>query len=444
MIQSNPNSNPVSAHPSGSASPDGHANPKLNPYAAVNARVLKAADILEIKESYRRLLTTPWREVKVALPMVDDKGDLRLFEGYRVQHNGVRGPYKGGVRYHPQVDLDEVRSLASLMTWKCALVDIPFGGAKGGIAVDPRSLSMRELQTLTRRFMHSLKNMVGPYKDIMAPDMGTNPQVMGWMMDAYGLLHGYTPAIVTGKPIPLGGTPGRLDATGLGVAMVARRVMEEAGEDIRQKTVAIQGFGNVGSYAALHMSNMGARIVAVADATGMLFQESGLDIAKLMLYVQNSGGVAGFPDADKPASTSKASEASEILACACDILVPAALGNVIHAGNMSHIKARYVLEGANGPVTPEADEYLHDRGVVVVPDILCNAGGVIASYFEWAQNIQVHQWEKTEHHMELERHLSEAYSEVLRLALMHKLSLREAAFVVGVDRVHKAALARGH
>ncbi len=443
MIPSKPIVNPFPNAPNPAPTHDAHdahANPKLNPFAAVNARVHKAADILEIKENYRKLLTTPWREVKVALPMLDDKGELRLFEGYRVQHNGVRGPYKGGVRYHPQVDMDEVRALASLMTWKCSLVDIPFGGAKGGIAVDPHTLSMRELQTLTRRFMHSLKKMVGPYKDIMAPDMGTNPQIMGWMMDAYGLLHGYTPAIVTGKPIPLGGTPGRLDATGLGVAMVARRVLEEKGEDIRDKTVVVQGFGNVGSYAALHMSNMGARVVAVADASGALYEKSGLDIPKLMLYAQNTGGVAGFPEAEKSSSQ----DTTEILNQACDILVPAALGNVIHGGNMAQIKTRYVLEGANGPVTPEADEFLGDRGVVVVPDILCNAGGVIASYFEWAQNIQVHQWEKTEHHMELDRHLSEAFAEVSRLAQQHNLSLREAAFVVGVDRVHKAALARGH
>lgn len=412
---------------------------KLNPFAAVNASVNRAGDLLGIKESYRKLLTTCWRETKVSLPITDDKGELRVFEGYRVQHNGYRGPYKGGVRYHPEVDLDEVKSLASLMTWKCAIVNIPFGGAKGGICLDPRQFSDRELQAVTRRFVNSIKSMIGPYKDIMAPDMGTSAKTMGWMMDTWGMIHGFTPAIVTGKPVTLQGTPDRVDATGLGVAMITRRVLEDRKEFLSGKTVAVQGFGNVGSYAALHLHRMNAKVIAVGDVSGVVVNQSGLDIEKLMTHFEAKRTLAGFDGGDF-AERGKA----DILAVECDILVPAALGHVIHSGNMDAIRARYIIEGANGPVTPEADAYLNAKGVILVPDILANAGGVVGSYFEWTQNIQMHQWERSEAKLELDKFMSAALAAVSAAAKKHGIPYREAAFVVGVDRVFQAALARGH
>jgi glutamate dehydrogenase (NAD(P)+) len=413
--------------------------PKLTPFGAVNNRVNRASDLLGIKENYRKLLTTCWRETKVSLPIIDDHGDLQVFEGYRVQHNGVRGPYKGGVRYHPDVDLDEVKSLASLMTWKCAIVNIPFGGAKGGICVDPTQLSERELQALTRRFVGSVKNMIGPYKDIMAPDMGTNPKTMGWMMDAYGQINGYTPAIVTGKPVTLEGTPDRLDATGLGVAMITRRILEERKEFLSAKTVVVQGFGNVGSFAALHLHRMNAKVIAVSDVFGVVLDRNGLDIEKLMIHMETKHTLAGFPHGEYAAR-----DALDVMELDCDILVPAALGHVIHSGNMAKIKARYIIEGANGPVSPEADDYLNKAGVIIVPDILANAGGVVGSYFEWAQNIQMHHWERADSKLELDKFMTAALLGVTQAAKKYSINYREAAFAVGVDRVYQAAVARGH
>jgi glutamate dehydrogenase (NAD(P)+) len=413
--------------------------PKPTPFGAVNARVNGASDLLGIKENYRRLLTTCWREVKVSLPFTNDRGEMDVYEGYRVQHNGVRGPYKGGVRFHPDVDLDEVKALASLMTWKCAIVNIPFGGAKGGIAVDPSKLTERELQTLSRRFMMSVKNMVGPYKDIMAPDVGTNPKVMGWMMDAYHQIHGYSPAIVTGKPVALGGSPDRLDATGLGVAMITRRILEERKEFLSGKSVVVQGFGNVGSFAALHLHRMSAKVIAIGDVSGVVRDKDGIDVEKLMAHFEANRTLKGFPQGEFAPR-----EQLDVLSLPCDILVPAALGHVIHAGNMDKIKARYVIEGANGPVTPEADEYLGRQGIIVVPDILANAGGVVGSYFEWAQNIQVHNWERAESKLELDKFMSAALAGVSAAARKHSINYREAAFVVGVERVYQAAVARGH
>jgi len=414
-------------------------NPSSSPFASVNQQVLHAAELLGMKPGYRHLLTTCWREIKVSLPVIDDHGDLRIFEGYRVQHNGVRGPYKGGIRYHPEVDLDEVKALASLMTWKCALVNIPFGGAKGGIAVDPKSLSERELQTLTRRFTHSLKSVIGPYQDIPAPDMGTSPKVMGWIMDAYGLVHGYSPAVVTGKPVTVGGIPDRLDATGLGVAIITRGILEAHQETLQGRSVAVQGFGNVGSFAALHLHRMGARIVAVNDVTGVRIDPRGLDVEAL---VENSG--AGRTLAEAATGDFIPGQVHDILATECDILVPAALGHVIHRENAAKIKAKYIVEGANAPITPEADALLLARGTVIVPDILANAGGVVASYFEWAQNIQVHQWSRQENRLELDRFLLSALEDVLRKNRELHVGYREAAFAVGVERVYQAALARGH
>ncbi len=411
---------------------------KINPYSAVNARVLRAAQALGVDANYQRLLTTCWREVKVALPILDDRGELRVFEGYRVHHNGVRGPYKGGIRYHPEVDLDEVKALASLMTWKCAVVNIPFGGAKGGVTVDPKTLSERELQTLTRRFTHSLKHVIGPYHDIPAPDMGTSPKIMGWIMDAYGLLHGYSPAVVTGKPVNIGGIPERNDATGLGVAMITRGILTEHGEELTGKTVAVQGFGNVGSFSALHLSRLGAKVIAVSDVSGILVREGGLDVEALAAHVGKGGSLrdSGLGDFD--------SAGGKLFDLKADVLIPAALGHVIHEGNMRRIKARYIVEGANGPLTPEADAYLQSQGVIVVPDILANSGGVVGSYFEWAQNIQVQPWKGAETKLELDRFMAAALRSVTVTAKKHGLSYRDAAFTVGVERVYQAALARGH
>jgi glutamate dehydrogenase (NAD(P)+) len=364
---------------------------------------------------------------------------LRVYQGYRVQHNGVRGPYKGGIRYHPEVDLDEVKALASLMTWKCALVNIPFGGAKGGIAVDPKSLSDRELQALTRRFTNSLKTVIGPYQDIPAPDMGTSPRVMGWIMDAYGLVHGYSPAVVTGKPVALGGSPDRIDATGLGVALITRGILTAHGEVLTGRTVAVQGFGNVGSYAALHLHRMGAKVVAVNDVTGARLDPKGLDIETLVANANK-----GFSLAEAKTGEFVAGEGHAILATECEILVPAALGHVVHAGNAPMVKARYLIEGANAPLTPEADAHLVSRGVIIVPDILANAGGVVGSYFEWAQNIQVHQWSRQENRLELDRFMTTALEEVLQKSRSLSVNYREAAFAVGVERVYQSAQARGH
>jgi glutamate dehydrogenase (NAD(P)+) len=404
----------------------------------VNLHVRRAADVLGISENYKRLLTSCWREVKLALPILDDKGELRVFEGYRVQHNGVRGPYKGGIRFHVEVDLDEVKSLASMMTWKSAIVNIPFGGAKGGIAVDPKTMSDRELQALTRRFTHSLKELIGPYADIPAPDMGTSPKVMGWIMDAYGLNHGYSPAVVTGKPVNIGGIPERHDATGLGVAMIARGILAENGETPEGKTVAVQGFGNVGSFSALHLGRMGAKIVAVSDVSGMLHRENGIDIELLLRHMLGGGTLRDSGQGDFTA------DGEALFGLKVDLLVPAALGRVIHEGNMHQIRARYVIEGANGPITPEADNFLQDQGCIIAPGILANSGGVVASYFEWAQNIQVHHWQNAETKLELDRFMTAALQSVVAAAKKHKLSYRRAAYVVAVDRVYQAAIARGH
>ncbi len=412
-------------------------NNKLNrANDAVNSHLLEAADILEIPDSYRKLYTMPWRELQIAVPITDDRGELRVFNGFRVQHSGARGPYKGGIRFHPEVDLDEVRALASLMTWKCALMNIPFGGAKGGISVDPDLLSQRELRSLTVRFMNNADHIIGPFRDIMAPDMGTNPKVMGWMMDAYGAKHGYTPAIVTGKPLALGGISERTGATGSGVAMITRHLLKEHKEDISGKRVAIQGFGNVGSYAAEYLHEMGARIIAVSDKRGGIYNKDGLDIDLLIKHLKREKTVAGFKDSDPL-------DGEEIFTRDCDIIIPAALGHVINDKNMESIKARFIVEGANGPITPVADKYLHDKGVIIAPDILANAGGVTVSYFEWAQNIQVHKWGHETVNIELDNIMGQAFENVVEASRKYNVSYRLASFILALKRVHQATIDRG-
>ncbi|MCC6238033.1 MAG: glutamate dehydrogenase [Dehalococcoidia bacterium] len=394
-----------------------------------------AATRLDLSDDLVTLLSAPYRELHVQIPVRMDNGELRVFTGFRVQHNGARGPYKGGIRFHPEANLDEVRALASLMTWKTAIVDIPFGGAKGGVQVDPRALSVGELQRLTRTYVENISHIIGVYRDIPAPDMGTDARTMGWMMDAYGKMHGHSPAIVTGKPIPMGGSRGRTEATGKGVAIVLGDTLQNLGRSRLATRVAIQGFGNVGSHAADAIAELGCRIVAVSDVAGGVRNPDGLDVPALREHFARTGRLEGFPGA-----TSMSSE--DVLYEDCDVLIPAALGEVIHADNWERVQAPLIIEAANHPVTAYADHQLAQRGVMVVPDILANAGGVLVSYFEWTQNIQQHRWTASRVETELEELLSSSYAEICARAA-EGLPLRSAAFDVGVSRVVEAVEIRG-
>jgi glutamate dehydrogenase (NAD(P)+) len=358
---------------------------RLTAFQAVNLQFDRAADVLGISEDLRVALKTPYREVMVELPLRCDDGSLRTFSGYRVQHDASRGPLKGGLRYHPEVDLDEVRALASLMTWKTAVVDLPYGGAKGGINCDPGELSQLDLERLTRRFVSRIERFIGPHEDIPAPDVNTNPQVMAWIVDEYSKFHGYSPAVVTGKPIELGGSIGRESATGRGVLFAAELAAARAGVEMDGATVAVQGFGNVGSWAARFFEEAGCRVVAVSDVKGGIHNPDGLEGKRLREHVAESGSVVELPGAE-PLSN------EELLELDVDILVPAALGGVIHARNAGDVRARMIVEGANHPLTPEADDILGAAGSLVVPDIYANAGGVTVSYFEWVQNLQQFRW----------------------------------------------------
>jgi glutamate dehydrogenase (NAD(P)+) len=333
------------------------------------------------------LLSLASREIRAELPLVRDDGTLSVFNAYRVQHHNARGPYKGGLRYHPAVGFDEMRALASLMTLKTALVDVPFGGAKGGIDCDPSTLSERELEQLTRKFVQKLHRLIGPNLDIPAPDMGTDSRVMAWIHDEYSKIYGYSPAVVTGKPVSVGGSVGREEATGLGVAIVVATIVERRQESLKDKTVAIQGFGNVGVHTAAALADMGARIVAVSDHDGGIHRPSGLPVAEVVAAVGRRGPVSAA------GSTGEAITNEELLALDVDLLIPAAIGGVIHAGNAERVQAKMVVEAANGPVTARADQMLGERGIPIVPDILANAGGVIVSYFEWVQNLQQVAWD---------------------------------------------------
>jgi glutamate dehydrogenase (NAD(P)+) len=372
----------------------------------------------------------------VEVPVRMDHGRLEVFSGYRVQHNGARGPYKGGIRFHPDVDLDEVRALAALMTWKCALVDIPFGGAKGGVQCDPASMSEGELNRLSRRYMQNISHILGVTRDIVAPDMGTNARVMAWMMDAYGTSHGHTPGIVTGKPVELGGSYGREAATGRGVVTVLREVCRDRGTEPREVSVAIQGFGNVGSWAALLAHEAGFRVVGVGDLRGAVYNARGIDVPAFAAWLAAGNAPAAFVDAD-------AIDAGDLLTLPCDALIPAATGEAIDAANVERVRARIVVEAANHPVTADADRVLHDAGVLVVPDILANAGGVIVSYFEWTQNVQQFRWPETRVNEELEQRIVAAYREVRDAARSGGVSMRDAAFVIAVGRVAQAIRLRG-
>ncbi len=382
-------------------------------------------------------LAAPRREARVAVPLRTDSGELKLFSGYRVQHNVSRGPGKGGLRFAPDVDLDEVRALAMWMTWKCAVVDLPYGGAKGGVNIDPAEHSERELERVTRRYTSELMPLLGPNTDIMAPDMGTGEQTMAWVMDTYSVAVGQTtPAVVTGKPVAVGGSLGRATATSAGVVTTTESALQERGESLEGKRVAIQGFGKVGSHAAEIFARRGARVVAVSDVHGGVRADDGLDIGRLFAHVAETGTVVGFPEADPCSNT-------DLLALDVDVLVPAARENVLDENTAGTVRAPLVVEGANGPTTTEGDAILAKNGITVVPDILANAGGVVVSYFEWVQAAQFYWWTAEEVGERLEQRMTTAYAAVAELARRDELTLREAANVIGVKRVATAHLLRG-
>jgi glutamate dehydrogenase (NAD(P)+) len=406
-------------------------------YAIAIRQLEAAAYYLNLDRSLLEVLKHPRRELIVNFPVKMDDGSIRVFTGYRVHHNPARGPAKGGIRYHPEVTLDETRALAMWMTWKCAVVNIPYSGAKGGVVCDPKRLSIHELENLTRRYITEISIMVGPESDIPAPDIGTNPQVMAWIMDTYSMHKGYTvPAVVTGKPVAIGGSEGRLEATGRGVTVVAHEAAKMLGFGLEGARVAIQGFGNVGSATAKLMHQAGAKVVAISDARGGIYNPNGLDIPSLLHCAGRDGCIQAYRDADH--ITNK-----ELLELPCDILVPAAIHGVITSENAHNIRARIIVEAANGPVTPDADRILQDNGVLVVPDILANAGGVVVSYFEWVQDLQAFFWEEEEVNVRLEKVMRRSFEHVRQVAEKNKVDLRMGAYIIGVQRVAEATTIRG-
>jgi len=396
----------------------------------------RAAKGLGIGARLEHILMMPRREVKIECAIELDNGELAAFTGFRVQHDNSRGPMKGGLRYHPDVNLDEVNSLASLMTWKTAVVNIPYGGAKGGINCDPRNLSYAELQRVTRAFVDEIHDIIGPVLDIPAPDMGTNAQTMAWIVDQYSKYHGWTPSVVTGKPIELGGSEGREAATGRGLAYVTAAVLADDGKHVRQATYAVQGFGNVGSWCAKFLHQEGGCIVAISDVSGAIRNKDGIDVPALLRYVRERGVIAGFPGAESM-------PADALLTVECDVLIPAALGNVLTAQVAEDVRASYIIEGANGPTDPEADEHFIKRGIRIVPDILANAGGVVVSYFEWVQNVQQFRWREERVNSELQQIMLQAYNEVKSNAKAARSDLRTAAFQLAISRVARATALRG-
>ena len=409
----------------------------MTPFEAVTFFFHEAADVVGVDDAIREVLEGTYREIRVQVPLQRDDGRREVVYGYRVQHNGARGPYKGGVRYHPAADLDEVRALASLMTWKTAVVDLPFGGAKGGVQVDVAGLTADERERLTRRYMDQVSSVLGTHRDIMAPDMGTDAQTMAWMMDAWGRQHGHDPAIVTGKPVALGGSVGRDAATGRGAIIVLDEAVREAGRDREALTVAVQGYGKVGRWAARVAADYGYRVVAVSDVDGGVHVGGGLDLDAVDRHAAEAGSVVG-------AQGTEGMSNEELLALDVDVLVPAAVGGVITKANAEEVRASLVVEGANHPVTPVADRILRDRGVEVIPDVLANAGGVTVSYFEWTQNIQQFHWDADRVGAELKRRLRQAYRALAEQADAEGCDLRSAAYALAVERVAEAASLRGY
>jgi glutamate dehydrogenase (NAD(P)+) len=431
----------MAMHIRGHGGPVGRPSPAVNdnPFDDVIEQIDRAAEVLGLRPAETELLKHPKRQVIVSLPVMMDNGTVHVFTGYRVLHDNARGPGKGGVRYHPEVDLDEVKALAAWMSWKCALVDVAFGGAKGGVACDPAALSMGELERLTRRYAGEIFDLIGPNLDIPAPDVGTNAQVMAWIMDTYSMKKGYVePGVVTGKPIVLGGSLGREEATGQGIVVTTREALRDLAIPFEGARLVIQGFGNVGSNAARLLAAAGAKIVAVSDVTGGIYKPDGLDIPTLLLYRSEHHSIQGFPG-------TQAITNDELLALECDVLIPAALEGQLHEGNADAIRAKLVVEGANGPTTVEADEILRARGIPVVPDIMANAGGVVVSYFEWVQDRYGYFWPAAEVNARLEEKMTSAYAALRgaidRYDLVH--DLRTAAYTVAMQRILEARRLRG-
>lgn len=409
-----------------------------NPYENAIQQLDRALRYLEVSPGLADFLRRPRCEYTVNFPVRMDNGDIRMFTGYRVQHSIARGPAKGGIRYHPMVSMDEVRALAMWMTWKCAVVNLPYGGAKGGIIVDPRELSPGELERMTRRFAYELTPIIGPEKDIPAPDVNTGPQTMAWIMDTYSMVTGEpAPGVVTGKPITLGGSLGRVEATGRGVMYTTVRALRHLEIPVKGARVVVQGFGNVGSVAAYLLQDEGAKVIAISDVSGGLVNLDGIDVRDALAYAKAHGNlVQGYPKA-KPISN------EELLELECEVLVPAALENQITAANAGNIKARVIAEGANGPTTPDADDILASKGIMVIPDILCNAGGVTVSYLEWVQDRQRFFWTEQEINTRLEHIMNESFYAVLDIAKNMKVDMRTAAYILAVQRVVDVAQLRG-
>lgn len=396
-----------------------------------------AADVLNLEEGMRQVLSSCKREFTVNFPVVMDNGKVQVFTGHRVQHNMTRGPAKGGIRFHPDVSLDEVKALASWMTWKCAVTNLPYGGGKGGVTCNPKSMSLGEMERLTRRFATEISPLIGSYSDIPAPDVNTDGQTMAWIMDTISMHKGFTEmGIVTGKPIDIGGSLGRTEATGRGVMITAREAAKHIGLNLNGATVVVQGFGNVGYWAAHLLQELGCKIIAASDSGGAISRPSGLDSTELLEQKDSTGSVSGFANCDVITN-------EELLETSCDILVPAALEQQITGNNASRINAKIIVEGANGPTTPEADKILTDKGTVIIPDILANAGGVVVSYFEWVQNLQRFFWEKDVVDNSLDSILTRSFNEVFSTSQQYKVDMRTAAMVNAIDRVATATNIRG-
>lgn len=407
----------------------------MSHFEATNRYIKKASAVLDLGKRIEANLIAPEREVAVQVSIALDNGHVATFRGFRVQHKNVRGPYKGGLRYHPTVDMDDARTLASLMTWKTAVLDVPYGGGKGGIHCDPKMLSEAEQERLTRKFVQKIHEIIGPQTDIPAPDVNTGPKEMAWIMDEYSKLHGFAPAVVTGKPVHLSGSLGRDAATGRGVTIATREYFQRAGEDLSGKRLVVQGFGNVGSHLARLFHAAGAHVIAVSDASGAVYDTAGLDIPALINHHAQHGSVTGFP--------AEAVERDAVLTLPCDVLVPAALGNVITSENAGDIQADLIVEAANAPVAPDAHESLEARGVRILPDILANAGGVTVSYFEWVQNIQQFRWTEEQVNRQLQEMMQHACHKVFDIAKERNVDFRTAAFIIGLGRVAQAMVTRG-
>jgi glutamate dehydrogenase (NAD(P)+) len=397
-----------------------------------------AAQYLNLDAGLHAVLARPKRQLIVNFPVVFDNGEVAVFEGYRIQHNSSRGPTKGGIRYHPDVDLDETTALAMWMTWKCAVANIPYGGAKGSVRVDTKLLSKRELEKLTRRFVTEINIVMGERSDVPAPDIGTNPQVMAWIMDTYSMHAGYTvPGVVTGKPVELGGSEGRVEATGRGVIVAAEEAAKVLNINLGTSKIVVQGFGNVGAIAARIAEESGATVVGISDARGAIYNPKGLPIRELEhRYAGREGGIREYKDAEQISN-------EQLLELPCDVLIPAAIAAQITDENADRIKARLIVEGANGPTTPKADHILSDKGVMIVPDILANAGGVVVSYFEWVQDLQNFFWEENEVNNKLTRIMRNSFASVEATMRQHKTDMRTAAYIIGVKRVAEATITRG-